>query len=191
MVEWSVSLWGFFFCLLHLLSSTMCYPELSSSAYIHFSIYDHFHSLHCHITFWVFHRFFFSSLMLLYKWHNILKLKLSGSCCVTSLRLSSSPGSWSFHFLETSLPQETSPVSNSHLLHRILKVNLFLSLIQFFPVYCCGLDFSWIQPFLQKHCDHRYKTSTWDVSQILMGDTWLPNSYFLCKTLHIHGQLLL
>ena len=194
MVEWSVSLWVFLF---FVLSSPSFITHHVLSGALKFSIYSLLHLWSFSFSSLPYYLlslsqiFFFSSLMLLYKWHNILKLKLSGSCCVTSLRLSSSPGSWSFHLLETSLPQETSPVSNSHLLHRILKVNLFLSLIQFFPVYCCGLEFSWIQPFLQKHCDHRYKTSTWDVSQILMGDTWLPNSYFLCKTLHIHGQLLL
>ena len=151
MVEWSVSLWGFFFFFFFGFSIFYHQPCLSGA--LKFSIYSllhlwSFHSLHCHITFWVFHRFFFSSLMLLYKWHNILKLKLSGSCCVMSLRHSSSPGSWSFHILETPLPQETSPGSNSHLLHRILKVTLIFASN---PIFLCLLLWTWLflNPALQ------------------------------------------
>lgn len=116
--------------------------------------------------------------MLLYKWHNILKLKLSGSCCVMSLRHSSSPGSWSFHFLETPLPQETSPGSNSHLLHRILKVTLIFASN---PIFLCLLLWTWLflNPALQaetlttgiKHPHEMYPRFSWEIhgSQILIS----------------------
>ena len=75
------------------------------------------------------------------------RLKLSGSCCVMSLRPSSSPRSWSFHFLETPLPQETSPGTNSHLLHRILKVTLIFASNPFFSLSTVvGLTFLEFSP---------------------------------------------
>lgn len=68
-----------FWLLLNL--SHVSYLELPSSAHISFSIYDHFHSPHCLITFQAPHTLFFS-LVLMYKWHNIFKLRLSGPCYI-------------------------------------------------------------------------------------------------------------
>lgn len=67
------------FCLFLFLSH-VSYLGLPSSAHINFSIYVLFHyPSHYLITFQAPHTLFFS-LVLMYKWHNIFKLRLSGPC---------------------------------------------------------------------------------------------------------------